>query len=130
MSNSVARPLPSTPRKPLAAGLRPDYGTERKELANGPEGPELDRKRRVGGWIERALQIAGMTKLQASQAMGYGDNQAPISRWIAGTENPQFHKLLLLGRRYEHGFVIAQAEDAGLGVEVDTVVRISRREIA
>jgi hypothetical protein len=110
----LAAELDGIPRKNLSMrgeGLR-------KKLAD----PQI--RHALGRAIERALQLADMTKSQASQEMGYGENQAPISRWISGVENPQFDKLFTIERLREP-LVIAIAEMAGT-IEVRTTLTIRR----
>ncbi len=48
--------------------------------------------------------------------MGYGDNQASLSNWIAGNETPQFAKLWLLGDEFRKELVMSLAAEAGVGV--------------
>jgi hypothetical protein len=84
-------------------------------------------KRVIGRAIETALSGASLTKQDASHAMGYGTNQAPISNWIAGKETPQFAKLWLLGDRFRQELVIALAAECAVGVEVRTVVTLTRK---
>lgn len=94
----------------------------RKKLAE----PSDDAARvALGSAIERALQLAGMTKVQAAQEMGYGENQAPVSRWIAGIETPQFAKLFAV-KQLRQPLVIALAELAD-GIEIVTQLTVRRR---
>lgn len=80
-------------------------------------------KQKHGRAIERALELAGMTKQFASDRMGYpvGD-QSAISKWIAGVERPQMEKLLAI-EELRPWLVIAQAEVFGLPVETTIAVR-------
>lgn len=111
-----AEVLDSIPRKVLAAG---EAGAKplRKPLA-------VD----LGSAIERALSIAGLTKKDVSYRMGYGTNQAPISRWIAGTEMPQLSKLWAI-EELRGPLVVALAEavdDSGVVVTTNIEVRTKR----
>lgn len=51
-----------------------------------------DFRSEIGRAIERALSIAGLTKKETAAAVGV--DQAQLSRWIAGTERPQFDTLM------------------------------------
>lgn len=79
----------------------------------------------IGRVIERALSLAALTKQDVSHRMGYGTNQAPLSRWIAGAETPQFAKLFAVAE-LRVPLVIALAEIVE-GVEVVTEIRVTRR---
>jgi hypothetical protein len=76
----------------------------------------------IGRAIERALLSAAITKQQAAFAMGYGENQAPVSRWVSGIETPQFAKLWELGPRFRQELVLALAAECS-GLEIETVIR-------
>lgn len=82
-------------------------------------------RRAIGRAIEQALGLAGMQKGEAAAEMGYGDNQAPLSRWIAGTETPQFAKLFSIDR-LQGPLVIALAA-LSTDTEVVTEIRVRRR---
>jgi transcriptional regulator with XRE-family HTH domain len=112
MSASVDPRLPGSPRKQLAMTGE----SLRKKLA----GPTF------GAVIARALQIKGWTQLRLAQELGYGDNQAPVSRWIAGTEAPPIERLWdLAALRLSLLVALAEAvqDDA---VQVNTVVTLRR----
>jgi hypothetical protein len=85
-----------------------------------------DMKRLIGSAIEKALTSADITKQAAAYEMGYGENHAPVSNWIAGKETPQFAKLWTLGAVFQRELVIALA-NLCQQVEVRTVVTIERR---
>jgi transcriptional regulator with XRE-family HTH domain len=82
------------PRKPLA--MTAAYMEQR------------DFARLMGQAIEEAIQEAKLEKKDAADRMGYQD-QSALSRWIAGIENPQLHKLWGLGPVFQKAFVIALA---------------------
>jgi hypothetical protein len=113
-------------RKPLAATLRTGEGP-RKKFA------DEDVCRAIGRAIERALNLAGMQKGEAAFEMGYGQNQAPLSRWIAGEDTPQLARLFAVAR-LRGPLVIALAEYCGSkiaeDVEVITEIRVRRRRTA
>lgn len=99
--------------KMLAAAIEPD----RKPLA------DVEWRRHIGRTIERALEIAGLTKQRVSADMGYQD-QGSLSRWISAVERPHFDKLFAVDRFYD-AWVIACAE-ANPRLEVETLVRVRR----
>jgi hypothetical protein len=105
--------LDAIPRKVLA--VRGE--TLRKPLA--------DDAMAIGRVIERALVLAGLSKQDAAFKMGYGTNQAPLSRWIAGIETPQFAKLFALVE-LRAPLVMAFAESVQ-DIDVVTQVTIRRR---
>lgn len=100
------------PRKMLAM----DGEALRKPLA------EAEFKAVIGRAIERALHLSNLTKQEAAYGMGYGENQAPVSRWISGTETPQFAKLWMLGRPFQIALVEALADESG-GFTIERVLR-------
>jgi hypothetical protein len=104
-------------RKSLAMNLR-EGETDHKPLV-------IDQwKREIGQAIERALNLANLTKQDVSFEMGYGTNQAPISNWISGKETPQFAKLFAV-EQLRDSLIVALA---GLSktVEVETTIRVRR----
>lgn len=79
----------------------------------------------IGRVIERALALAGISKQDAAFRMGYGSNQAPLSRWIAGVETPQFAKLFAVPElRAPIVLAFAEVVDA---IDITTNVTIRRR---
>lgn len=106
--------LDAIPRKTLSMGSE----AIRKPLA------DEEIRRAIGRAIERAVAMAGLTKQQAAAEMGYGENQAPLSRWISGTETPQFSKLWSVPQ-LRSCIVIALAQLAD-DIEVTTNIRIRK----
>lgn len=107
---------------PRLAGVQPQMlaatlDADRKPLA------DADWRRHIGRTIDRALEIAGVTKQCMSAEMGYRD-QGSLSRWIAGVERPHFDKLFAVDRFYD-AWIIACAE-TNPRVEVETLVRIKK----
>lgn len=96
--------------------LRVEDEGDRKQLAEG-------RRARIARAVERALEIAGVTKQQAAFAMGYTD-QGPVSRWCSGVERPLFDKLFGVPG-FEDAYLVALAE-RNPRVELETTVRIRR----
>jgi hypothetical protein len=71
----------------------------RKRVASDPHTGEAlckplaeEFKPLIGRAIERCILLSGMTKQEAAYEMGYTDASA-LSRWIAGVEQPQLHRL-------------------------------------
>jgi hypothetical protein len=71
----------------------------RKRVASDPHTGETlckplaeEFKPLIGRAIERCILLSGMTKQEAAYEMGYTDASA-LSRWIAGVEQPQLHRL-------------------------------------
>jgi hypothetical protein len=114
MDPKVAERLADVHPKCIAASLKP-RDVDSKPLA--------DWRRHIGQTIERALEIAHLTKQDVSGAMGYAD-QSALSRWISAVERPHFDKLFSVDRFYD-AWVIACAE-ANPRIAVETVVRIAR----
>lgn len=113
MSGSVTDPRLDVPRKAVAAGIRPNCNPLAVEWT----------KQRIGAVVERALVLANVTKQEASYAMGYPD-QSAISRWIAGTEPTQWHKLMAIDL-LRPWIPVAFAEQAGAEVQTTVIVRKS-----
>lgn len=98
----------------------------RAPAARGEADPQLSGeafKRQIGTAVEAALDRAGLTKQEAAFAMGYTDSGV-VSRWVNGTEAPQFARLWTLGEKFRAELVVALAGLVGQSVEVETVVRV------
>jgi len=80
-------------------------------------------KTEVGGAIERTRLLAGLSLKEFADRIGRDERQ--IARWISGTERPQLDALFAVDA-LRQPLVIALAELAGTGVEVETTVRIRR----
>lgn len=94
MAAHVTDKLDGLPRKAVAVKADLMAKADRKALAE-------DWKRLQGNAIARAIALADLTPKGVSEEMGYVNedgtiNQAPLSRWIAGTENPHFAKLFAI----------------------------------
>ena len=81
-----------------------------------------DSRRQVGKVIARMCQLAGLTQKEVARLLGH-NSEAQISRWIAGTERPQFDALLA-APALKRSLVIALAELAGVGIKVQTVITV------
>jgi hypothetical protein len=87
--------------------------------------PEIDAWRaRVGGAIKRAMGLREWNLDELANAVERDSRQ--VARWIDGIERPQFDALFAV-ESFRQPMVIALAELAGTGVEIETVVRITRR---
>jgi hypothetical protein len=113
MGQTVADPRLDVPRKSVAATLRTGEG-DRKWLAE-------DMKREQGEVFGRVLELARVTKQQASDAMGYPD-QSAVSRWISGAERVQWDKVA--GVRALRSLIpVAWGEVTGAELQITVVVR-------
>jgi hypothetical protein len=102
-------------------------GIKRKAVAMTGEGLRKplaeDLRQPMGAAIERAIDLARLTKQDVAFQMGYADASA-LARWIAGVETPQFAKLFSVpGLRGP--LVVALAELSGC-VEIETTIRIRK----
>lgn len=96
MAASVADRLKHVHPQMLRVGTDPD----RKKFA--------ELRPVIGRLVERALEIAGLSKQEAAFAMGYADSGV-ISRWCSGAERPLFDKLFAIDR-FEDAWLVALAE--------------------
>lgn len=109
-SASVADPRLDVPRKPVVATLRPD----RNSLA-------VDWRRQQGAIFERVLDLARMTKQEASHAMGYPDASA-VSRWASGVERAQWDRIADIDQ-LRPWIAVAWGEATGAEVQTTVIVR-------
>lgn len=116
MASTLPNRCPDPPRKAIAARLRVGAKVDCKPLA-------VEWKHRMGAVVARALVLANMTKQEASFEMGYPDASA-ISRWVAGIEPTQWHRLMAIDQ-LRPWIPVALAEQAG--AEVQTTVTVRRR---
>lgn len=107
MARSVADRLSDVHPKPLRVGGERDH----KKLA-------------VAKDVERALEVAGISKQEAAYQLGYAD-PGVVSRWCSGVERPLFDKLFALDGFLE-AFIQVLAQHSPT-MEVETLVRIRRR---
>ena len=85
---------------------------------------EMAWKQRVGHAVERAVKSAGLTQKECWVLLGHQDG-SQLSRWIAGSERPQFDALFAV-EPMRSPLVVALAELAGEDVEVVTEIRVRR----
>jgi hypothetical protein len=101
---------------------------ERHETTHAPQATEVNLievpwRMQIGGAIQRAFSLAGLTQKDACRLLDR--DQGQIGRWIGGTERPQFDVLFAV-KVLRRPLVVALAELAGQGVDVDTVITIRR----
>jgi len=86
--------------------------------------PEMfDFRAQVGGAIERAASLVGWSLKELAGKVDRDPRQ--VARWIDGSERPHFDALFAV-EELRQPLVVAFAEMAGHGVEVETVVRVRR----
>lgn len=121
MHDSLAKRAVDAPRKKVAARMTLGEAAH-KQLASDVFKPVM------GAVIAAALRGAGIEPKEATYRMGYGENMAPLSNWIAGRENPQLSRLWAIGREFRTQLVIALAGACEADVEVKTVLTVSQRK--
>lgn len=109
----VGTHLPTLPRNSVAKAALRGEGV-RKEFAD----------LRLGPVWERAIELAGMTNLQASGEMGYHDSSS-VARWIQCADDVKFERLWAV-KRLRPALIAALAEAEGQRVRVQTIVTIER----
>ena len=112
MAPTVAKALDGVPLKMLKKDGDPG-------LKNFQE-----QRRAHGRVLERAIQIAGLTKKEATERLGI-EQQSQLTAWLTGAENPQtwrFQQHPTLGP----ALLLAQAEDE-TGVVVRHVIEMERK---
>lgn len=114
MRNSLPDRAVTAQRKPLACSGE----TVLRKLEI-----DAESRRLVGRLIERAIEIAGMSKKAASLRMGLSDDGVQVSRWCAGTEPPSLVRLASVPA-LACGLAVALAELAD--AEVRTVISMRR----
>lgn len=78
----------------------------------------------IGQALRRAVALVGWSLKEFAAAVERDPRQC--ARWLAGTERPQLDAVFAV-EALRQPLVIALSEIAGQGVEIETVVRISRR---
>lgn len=81
----------------------------------------------LGRAIQRAISLCGWTLKECAAQIRRDERQ--LARWISGDERPQLDTLFAVDAMRQ-ALVIALAELAGAGVEVETTVRVVRRRVA
>lgn len=81
-------------------------------------------KAQMGKAVQRALSLAGLSQKEGWALLGHNDG-AQLNRWIHGQERPQFDALFAV-ESLRQPLVVALAELAGAGVEINTSIVIRR----
>jgi len=89
MGNSIAERRVNGHRNSLDDVTMKQAKADLKPVENAPEAADFPRA--IGCAIERAVSMAGLSKKEVAGIIGV--DQAQLSRWIAGTERPQFDRL-------------------------------------
>lgn len=92
--------------------------TMAKAVLNSVE--DRDFREEIGRAIERAVSLAGLTKKEAAGLIGR--EFAQFSRWMAGTERPQFDALFAVEQLREP-LCIALAQMSGASVHMHVEFR-------
>lgn len=89
---------------------------------------EMDPWRaRVGQAMERLKQRSGLSLKEFADAVGRDERQ--VGRWFDGSEHPQIAAICAV-EPLRQLLIIVLAELAGDAVEIETVVRVRRRQSA
>lgn len=78
----------------------------------------------VGLVVRRCFQLAGLSQKEGAALIGR--DEAQVARWIAATERPHFDAILKQPDLQRH-LIQAFAEMVQAGVELETVIRVTRR---
>jgi len=84
---------------------------------------EAPWREQIGRAISRCCALAGVSQKEAAALLDR--DQAQIARWIAGTERPQMDAVFAVPV-LRVALVLALAELAGDGVDVQTVITVRR----
>src|SRR5262245_28750689 len=102
----------------LTSDIRP-----RPAKAHLRKAEEGEWRARVGGAVERAYKLCGWSLKEFASKVRRDERQ--LARWISGAERPQFDVMFGV-EVVRSALVIALAELAGAGVQVETTVTIRR----
>lgn len=94
-----------------------------KAEAKADRTPRADARNAVGKALDRALELAHMTKQELAGALGYSDH-SPISRWISGAERLQLDTLWSV-KPFRKYLLVALAESED-DCEIEHVIRVRR----
>lgn len=98
-------------------------GAMAKANLRKPEASVDDWRAEVGHAIERVKNMTGLSLKEFADAVGREDRQ--VARWIAGTERPQIDAIFAVAS-LRQPLIVALSELAGVGVEIETVIRVKR----
>lgn len=121
--NTVHTALPEKANTRLKADLRKAKIRTDVDLRKA----EIDEAAlvRIGSAIDRMRQLAGLTLDQLAREIDRNPRQ--VYKWIKGKERPHFDAIFRK-KHLQQPFVIALAELADAGVQIDTVIRVSIKE--
>lgn len=112
-----------TPILPTAPGARrPRLPDTRPTMAKAVL-PKPESARDAGRAILRAQQLRGWSLKEFAAAAVRGERQ--LARWMDGSEHPQLDTLFAIVS-FRIPLIVALAEVAGAGVEVETLVRLKQ----
>lgn len=123
--NTVHSALPGKAQTVAHANLRKAKTPSTDDLRKAQI--EADEMIRVGQAIERTRLLAGMTLDRFAREIERNPRQ--VSAWIRGKERPHFDAIFAV-KCLQQPLVIALAELAHAGVEIDTVIRVRIKESA
>jgi DNA-binding transcriptional regulator YiaG len=117
MATSVTEPDVRTPRELLETPARTMAKADLKKV------DAADFRKRIGLGLVRMRQLAGLSQKETAALIDR--DVAQLARWEAGTERPQFDALIAV-EVLRLPLLLAFAERAGVGVEIETSIRIRR----
>lgn len=85
--------------------------------------PKSENALDAGRAIQRARELRGWSLKEFAAAAQRGERQ--LARWMDGTEHPQLDTLFAI-ESFRIPLIVALAEVAGAGVDVETLVRIRK----
>lgn len=103
--------------------LLPENSAGAMAKANLRKAETGDWRAEVGHAIERVKNMTGLSLKEFADAVGREDRQ--VARWIAGTERPQIDAIFAVAS-LRQPLIVALSELAGVGVEIETVIRVKR----
>ena len=115
--------MPSTLAPPDRPAHLDRHEPDRQMAKAGLKNPEIGWRAQIGRAIQRCFSLAGVTQKEAAALLDR--DPAQVARWIAGTERPQVDALFSV-ERLRAPLVIALAEHAATGVEVETTITIRK----
>ena len=85
--------------------------------------PDIAWSEAIGTALQRAVALVGWSNKEAAAKVGVDD--AEFGKWLSGGRRPQLDRLFAVAE-LRQPLIVALAELAGEGVEVQTVVTIRR----
>lgn len=93
------------------------------DVRKADESGDVAWRERVAKAIERTRTLSGLNLNEFADAVERDARQ--VSRWLKGEERPHLDAILANGK-LRQALVVALAEMAGDGIEIETTVRIRR----